>query len=260
VSAEHENAADIAGIALLDPSDPQRARFEAHAASCETCGREWRRAARLASLLGTLATPPPPSEKALARTQARVRALLASEPKAEPASSRSVGMLVGAAVLVSVAIGFAMSGPPLSAMRAIVALATVGVAALLPGMALRSEREAIAGTVGALALSVALAWLDYSEWPMIEGHTIGCMQIELAIGALPLFAMVGFARGTGARLGSLASACAGACGALAGQGVLLTSCAADESVLHVLVFHVAGVVIATVAGALLGGVAATVSR
>ena len=70
--------------------------------------------------------------------------------------------------------------------------------------------------------------------------------------ALPLAAMLAFARGPGVRIGSLASAAAGACGALAGQGVLLTSCAADESVMHVLVFHFLGVLLATAGGAVLG--------
>jgi hypothetical protein len=67
--------------------------------------------------------------------------------------------------------------------------------------------------------------------------------------------MVAMARGRGARLGTLASAAAGAAGALAGQGVLLTTCAADESVLHVLFFHFAGVALATLLGGGLGAVA-----
>jgi hypothetical protein len=229
--------------------------FAAHAASCETCGREWQKASRLAALVGTLAAPPAPSPKALARTQARVRALMAAEPRMaiDTPHARSSGMTVAALVLVSVVIGFALNGPAISIERAMIALATIGVAALLPSFALRSPRHAVLATLGALGLSVTLGWLDYNEWPLIEGHTVGCMEIELAIGALPLVAMLAFARGTGARMGSLASAAAGACGALAGQGVLLTSCAADESVLHVLFFHVAGVVVAAAAGAALGG-------
>jgi hypothetical protein len=255
--SEHLSQDAIAMLALSPRSsapEPERAAFEAHAVGCETCRAEWTRAVRLAELMGTLATPPPPSEKSLARTRARVRALLASEPRPEVVATdpRRAGITVAAALLVSVVLGFAMTGPPISIARAIIALATIGVATLLPSIALRSEREALGATGLALSLSVALAWIDYNEWPLVPGHTIGCMQIELAIGALPLMAMLGFSRGTGARLGSFASAAAGACGALAGQGVLLTSCAADESVLHVLFFHVAGVAVATVAGAGLG--------
>jgi len=196
----------------------------AHASDCATCGPEWKRAQ-------------PPAEVA--------------------APSPMPGLLVAASVLVSVVIAFAMSTPAISPYRILLALCTIGVATLLPSLALRSEREAIGAMVGALALSVTLGWLDYTEFPLIGAHAMGCFETEIAIGALPLVAMVGLARSSGVRLGSLASAAAGASGALAGQGVLLTTCAADESVLHVLFYHCAGVVVAALVG---GGLGALVAR
>ena len=109
-------------------------------------------------------------------------------------------------------------------------------------------------TASALLLSFLLAFVDYSVVPMIAGHAVGCLSMELMVGALPLVSMLGFARANGPSLGAWQTGAAGACGALAGQGVLLTTCAADESVLHVLAFHVLGVVVATLLGLGLGRV------
>lgn len=257
MSDRHLDQDEMALLAMAPTDDVERGRFEAHAASCATCGKEWRRAAKLGALMGTLATPPPPSEKSLARTRALVRAQLAAEPRSEPSKTPSLaGHAVGAAVLVSVVVAFGLGGPAISAYRVVLALATIGVAALLPNIAMRSERDAIRATIGALGLSVALGWLDYTEFPLIAGHAVGCMAMELGIGALPLVAMLSLARASSVRASALQTAAAGACGALAGQGVLLTSCGADESVLHVLFFHVAGVAVAALLGGGLGTLAA----
>lgn len=259
MSERHYSKDEIAELAMAPVSGPARAALEQHAAECAECGHEWRRAARLAALMGTLAAPPPPSPKALARTQARVRALLATEPRSEaaPQSTMLPGLVVAASVLVSVVVAIGLSGPAISAYRVILATTTIGVAALLPSFAMRSARNATLAATAALVLSVTLGWLDFTEFPLVAGHAVGCMYTELAVGALPLLAMVAMSRASGPRLGALQSAAAGACGALAGQGVLLTSCAADESVLHVLVFHVAGVALAMLAG---GGLGTLVAR
>jgi len=252
----HFSPDEIAAIAMGDGDD---AALASHAAECAVCAKQWQGAKRLVSLMDGLAAPPPPSEKAMQRTQARVRALLASEPReAAPAPVPAIrGLMVGAAVLVSVVIAFALSGPSISPYRILIALATIGVAALLPNLALRSERDALVASALALGLSMTLGLLDYTEISLVAGHAISCFSTELAIGALPLVTMLGMARSSSARLGTLASAAGGAAGALAGQGVLLTTCAADESVLHVLFFHVAGVVVATLVG---GGLGAVMSR
>jgi hypothetical protein len=242
---------------MLDGTDPDRARFEAHAASCEACDKEWGRATKLASLIGTLATPPPASEKALARTRARVHALLASEPSTpREAPSPVTPLALAAAVVVSVVAAFSVMGPSISMSRMLLAITTIGVAALLPGFALRSPSRAKLAAGLALALSFVLAFVDYSVMTMIAGHTVGCLRIELVIGALPLFMMVAMSRRADPAHGAWQSAAAGAAGALAGQGVLLTTCAADESVMHVLAFHVAGVAAAALLGGGLGRVVA----
>lgn len=257
MSAPHRSPGEIAGLAAMPEGDAERAAFEAHAAGCATCGAELRRAARLASLLGSLATPPPASQDALRRTRARVHALLAAEPRSRAAPARSpvAGLAVAAAVVVSVVVALSLSGPAISVPRVLLAITTVGVAALLPSFAMRSERDAIAATGTALGLSLLLGRLDYTEFPYVAGHTVGCLQVELVVAALPLMAVLAFSRSAGRRLGALQSAATGAAGALAGQGVLLTTCAADESALHVLAFHVAGVALASVIGGGLGALA-----
>ena len=265
----HFTSDEIAAIAMGDGDD---AALAGHAADCTDCAKEWQSAKRLVSLMDGLAATPAPSEKAMQRTQARVRALLSAgvvrgaDPTqlrrpalagTVPAPSPMRGLTVGAAVLVSAVIAFGLSAPSISPYRILIALATIGVAALLPNLALRSERDAIVASSLALGLSMTLGLLDYTEVRLVAGHAISCFSTELAIGALPLVVMLGMARSSTARLGTLASAAGGAAGALAGQGVLLTTCAADESVLHVLFFHVAGVVVATLVG---GGLGAVMSR
>ncbi len=259
MSEQHLDKDEIGVLAMAAAGDADRVAFEAHASGCAACGTEWRRAARLAELMGTLATPPPPSKKSLARAQARVRALLAIEPRprVEPSHATGSGFGVAAAVLVPVVIAFSLSGPAISAYRELLAITTIGVAALLPSFAMRSERHAIGASIAALALSLTLGWLDFTEFPLIAGHAVGCMSSELVIGALPLAAMLAVSRSAGPRASALQTAAAGACGALAGQGVLLTTCGADASVLHVLAFHVAGVVLAALIG---GGLGTLVAR
>lgn len=257
---EHLSPDEMALLAMSPEDDTQRVAFVSHASSCEACGEQWHRAERLARLLSSLATPPAPSPTSLARTQARVHALMAAEPRALVLASPNAHMnafAVAGAVLVSVVVALSLSGPAISASRMVVALATIGVAALLPSLALRSPRSAIGVSGLALSLSMALGWLDYSEYPLIAGHAAGCMEMEMAIAALPLLAMLGLSRSAGTRMSALQTAAAGACGALAGQGVLLTSCAADASVLHVLLYHVAGVALMAALG---GGLGTLVAR
>jgi hypothetical protein len=254
----HPSKEEIAGTAMLEAGDPDRARVEAHAASCEACGKEWRRATKLASLMGTLATPPPANEKALARTRARVHALLATDDRSPRDVASPISPLaLAAAVVVSVVAAFSVMGPSSSISRALLSLTTIGVAALLPGFALRSPSRAKIATAFTLALSFVLAFVDYSVLTMIDGHTVGCLQIEMVIGALPLVAMVAMSRRADPMHGAWQSAAAGAAGALAGQGVLLTTCASDESVMHVLAYHVTGVLAAALLG---GGLGRAVAR
>ena len=163
---------------------------------------------------------------------------------------------VAAGIAISSCVALALSGSPISTARGALALATIAVAALLPSLAMRSDprgghRGGVGATLLALGLSLAVGLVDYHEVALVSGHAMGCLQAELAIGALPLVAMLALARSR-PHVGAAQTAAVGAAGALAGQAVLLTSCAADESVLHVLFFHVAGVVLAGLYGAGLG--------
>lgn len=258
--SEHRDAGEMAALAMVPETDPERVALEAHVAGCGRCGAEWRRARRLASLVGTLAAPPPPSDAVLARARASVHAALASARGAAPRPSKVAGLAVAAAVLVSVALSFAFQGPPISVPRMLLALTTIGVAALLPSFAMRTARDAAIATVSALGLSTLLGLLDYQVLTMESAHALGCMRVELVAAALPVIAMLGVARSSDRRHGAAQVAAAGAAGALAGQGVLLTSCAADASALHVLAFHVAGVAIAALSGGALGALVPVTAR
>ncbi|MFO0683457.1 MAG: hypothetical protein U0234_15475 [Sandaracinus sp.] len=252
-TSTHPEKGALAVAAALDASDPERVAIEQHVALCPDCAREWEKSARLAELLGGLAAPPAPDERKLARTRARVHAQLAVEPRVVPAARTRAPVLASAAgLLISSCVALGLLGPSISASRTVLALATLGVAALLPGLALRSNRHAVGATLGAFVLSLGVGMADYHEVALVPGHAVGCLVFELLVGALPLLVMLGFSRSR-PEVGAVQMAAVGASGALAGQAVLLTQCAADESVLHVLFFHVAGVLLAGLYGAGLGG-------
>lgn len=250
--SDHPEKGALVVAAALEAHDPERIAVERHVASCPDCAREWEKAARLSALFEKLAPPPPADERSLGRTRARIHAALASEPRvAPPPRSQLPGFAIAAGLLISSCVALYLFGPSISGTRTVLALATIGVAAILSSLALRSDRHAIGATLGALVLSLGVGLVDYRELALDMGHAIGCLQMELAIGALPLLLMLGVSRSR-SDVGAAQTAAVGAAGALAGQAVLLTSCAADESVLHVLLFHVAGVVLAGLYGAGLG--------
>jgi hypothetical protein len=193
------------------------------------------------------------------RARAKVHAAMAAEtPRATatapstPERGLATGPIVGACILAAAVGSLALAGDPISTGRVVLALATIAVAALLPSFAARSERAAARVLVLALALSCAVGGIDYRVLAMEAGHAMGCLEHELLVAALPLVAAGWLTRAAGRRVGTIETAAAGAAGALAGQGVLLSACAADESVLHVLAFHVAGVLAAALAGGLVG--------
>jgi hypothetical protein len=247
---------DVIGLVMLDASDPDRRAAEAHVAECGECRREWSRADQVRALMDGLAPPPAPSAAALQRTRARIHAELdgaktkkATDPEPEVAATSAPGWATGLAVAVVGAFGFVFIEHEASALRYFVAAAAIGVAAMIGSLAARSDRDARIATLSALALSIGLGAVDLRAFAMELGHAESCFSTHVVACLLPLVAATWL---TSSRRGSTSpfhAAAAAACGAVAGQAVLLTACASEESFLHVVFFHVAGVVTAAALGA-----------
>jgi hypothetical protein len=104
--------------------------------------------------------------------------------------------------------------------------------------------------------SLALFWAHLGATPAPESvprphHGWGCLQVELGMGVAAFLLGVFGARAAARDLGVPGSALAAMSGALVGQWLLGSYCRADQTALHLLLFHVAGVAMA----ALFGGVA-----
>ncbi len=266
--SEHLARDDVAGLAMLDAGDPDRRAAEDHASACAACRSEWARAERMRALMDGLASPPEPSPAAMQRARARVHAQLesesatkaASEPEPEISASSAPGWATGAAVVLVGALGFVLIPHQGSALRYFVAAAAIGVAAMLGAIAARSERDARLATVLALGLSVGLGAVDLRAFAMEMGHAEGCFTTHIVASVLPLAAALWLMVSRRGATGPFHTAAAAACGAIAGQAVLLTACASEESFLHVVFFHVAGVVAAAALGAGSGRLALRLAR
>jgi hypothetical protein len=96
-----------------------------------------------------------------------------------------------------------------------------------------------------------LGQAPHPEVVPVPHHGWGCLRLELALG-VGAFVMGAFgARVMARELGVAGSALAAMSGALVGQWLLGSLCEAEQTALHLLLFHVAGVA----AAALLGGLA-----
>lgn len=104
-------------------------------------------------------------------------------------------------------------------------------------------------SIGGL-VSALLVWLQVEPGDQLSaGYGLHCMSYELGFGLLA-FALGLFASRRAARvLGPVPASLAAMSGALVGQWMLGARCAAEHTALHLLLFHVAGVVLATLLGA-----------
>jgi hypothetical protein len=258
----HPSSDEIVGSALLDASDPGRLAVEAHARDCADCGVAWASAQKLVVLMDGLAPPPAPSDAALQRIAARIHGELDAEKKSapavrdpEPEVAGSFGWLTGLSIVAVGAAGFAFVPHDASTLRYLVAASAIGVAAALGSMAARSGWHARLATGLALGLSIALGAVDLRAFTLELGHAESCYSTHVIACLLPLAAAAWLTMSKRGSTSPFHAAAAAACGAIAGQAVLLTACASEESLLHVVFFHVAGVLTAAALGAGSGRVA-----
>jgi hypothetical protein len=247
--SDHLDPELLAGIALLDPSDPERIAAEAHCGSCSTCRASMEAARATLGDLDALAPAPVP----LTRLEAWRDRLLHEQRRI--ARTR---MLAALALVPLSALGFVALLAPRGDLAALGAPLAWGVIVAVSGsaaLALHRGGPRLGGSVltAAIAISVALAALDATGGGIGPGPK--CLALELAAALLPaVFAIALCRRGTLARSppGIATAAAAGAIGAQLALAVLCPDHDAD----HLLAFHVGGVVLAALLAGIAGRLAA----
>jgi hypothetical protein len=116
----------------------------------------------------------------------------------------------------------------------------------------RARWPLVAWLAGAIC-SGLLAWLDAQPGPAEVGVGMHCLRFEQAFGLAAFAAGALWSGRVTRRFGPVPASVAAMGGALVGQVLLRTRCEAAHAGLHLLAFHVSGVLLATLLGAAAGG-------
>jgi hypothetical protein len=241
----HLERTDVAGIAMLDATDPERMRAQEHAAGCDECRKALDEAGRALARLDDLAAPPAPSPDVLARARDAVQKQLLA-----PSTAAALGM----ALLPIAAFGLVLAGAGASpeigwiAASALVllVLADRAFASWTKGDSKGAWRTTGLSVAVALALVLAEGFDAYTP-----SRSYDCMLFELAAGALPLVTAMVLVRLARLAPSAASLSASAATGALAGQLAMHAACG-DRHAGHVLAFHLGGVVAAALVGAIVG--------
>ncbi|HYV65371.1 MAG TPA: hypothetical protein VE964_03950 [Myxococcales bacterium] len=234
-------------LAALPPGDPDGDAAAAHARSCPGCAQALREGTRLLKVIDTELRPSPPPEAALQRAQDAVLAEMDREDRARAVPNWRSRLIFAASVLLAFGTLSALSRHrAMDAESWIVAGAAAVLAALLAGL----SNTGLSVALGVNAASAALVLLAGAGTGVSALVGIKCMAIELFAATWP-FAAAALSRGMAARPSAAGPAAAlAAAGALAGQASLHLTCPDAHALPHLLVFHLGGVVLASLAGAL----------
>lgn len=234
-------------LAALPPGDPDFDAAAAHARSCPGCAQALREGSRLLKLIDAELRPSPPAEAALQRVQDAVLAEMDREARPRPASHWRARLIFAVSVLLSfVTLSAVSRHRAMDPESWMVAGSAAVLAALLAGVS--SAGLSVALGVNAAAVALVLTAGAGTGLSALVG--IKCIAIELFAATWP-FAAAALSRGMAARPTAAGPAAAlAAAGALAGQASLHLTCPVAHALPHLLVFHLGGVVLASLAGAL----------
>lgn len=243
MSGEHVRGR-AAGLMALPAGDAERDAALRHAQGCPACAREFEEARRLLEALDALPAPAPPSPELLGTIEASILRDL-------PPAKATLGLGPWAALVAGWAIFATLAKQHAGDLESwLVSAAALLVAAVALRVASRSGWLAVAAA--GVASGALAAWAG-SGGGLVPLVGIKCVVIELIAASLP-YALVfraarrGVVQGTPARLSATAAA-----GALAGHAALHVTCPARAASAHLLVFHLGGVLLAGLLGALLSG-------
>jgi hypothetical protein len=227
-------------LAALSRLDPERRAAEEHARSCPDCRDSLDEGARLVSLLEDALPLPPPT----AETLAHAAATIAREAADERAAVRRLGWWSAGAVVVAWLFQLMVGGGfVFDARHAAVSLLVLAVSVAAVTLSRGRRRFAVAVMI---ATSLLLAHLAATSTGLSAAIGIRCMFRELWAAVIPWAVVPMIARLEGVSLRRwdvTAVAVGGALAAHAGQHV---ACRVPHSDAHLFVFHLGGVLLATV--------------
>ena len=228
-------------LVTLPDGDADRAEADNHARCCDACTDALAEARAILQLLDRHGAPAPPSEAALRRARAHI----AADMRGAGGAGRVLPALAAAAGFVLVAL--------LAKHRV-----TDPIALALAGLGLAAAALRAAGMPWRSWLGLGVTLVASAVFAAVVGGpgeldaTVGvkCVLLEAVAGSLPLATTAFLLWRRQAPYGAMVFACAAAAGALAGHAALHLTCPRRLELPHLFAFHVAGVALAALIGAL----------
>jgi len=217
----------------------------AHARSCARCAEQLHWAERMLVMVDAELAPSPPSTEALLRAKGAIELELDRRPAMSSRAARA------AAAIATLGAGAALAGPlarhhhHLDAGSVVFSAAAAVTAAALAWLGI-GRRPAVAA-LGACAISLVVAVVPSASPGLFAPVGVHCLALELFTAAWPLAALAA-AGGVSSSTSRWSTAALAAAGALAGQAALHLTCPERSAGLHLLAFHLGGVMLAAVAG------------
>jgi hypothetical protein len=242
-----EHVADHAAfIAALPEDDQERKLAEEHARSCASCRAALDEGRRLVSLLEEALPLPPPTPEALTRAAAAIEAETSHERRSRTRLAWGVGAAVVGSWIFQIACGIGTK-MDFAAGTVIVSLVTLATSVAILSI-VRSRRDV---ALGAIVASSGLLAVAAARVPGLE-PTFGvhCTLYELTAAAIPWVTATIVARYERLPQGRWNMAAFAAAGALGSQAAQHISCPVAHADAHLLVFHLGGVALAAMLGAL----------
>lgn len=252
----HLDPHEVAGLVMLDESDPERARAEAHARECPSCEAALASAHATLAVMDEIGAPPPPAPEALLRAREAVHAELARPAGLPPRGVASITPWIGAVAALAVAsfVVPLLALPWVHELPWLLSIAVLAATIVRTALALtrRTPRDAGIALAFAVGISALLAFLDGDGAG--HGHGVNCALLELGAALLPAGGALALARlgrlDLSPGIAPLSMAAVAATGALAGQLALHALCA-DRELSHLLPFHLGAVIASALIGAIL---------
>ncbi len=233
----HRIGADAAGLAALPAGDAEREEAWAHARECPACARALDEARRLQALVGDGA----PAQLG-ADAMARASRAIVSELRRE-ARRRMLASVIAVCAAFALSVALARHRSPAMQDRAI----ALALAALATALGAASRRFALAVVAAAPLAALGVALVTGAAGPPQASVGVDCLATEIACSVLVVAgAWLAIRRGTSS-LAPRAVAAGAAAGALGAVAALQLTCRAHTALPHLLVFHVAGVLLAAAA-------------
>jgi hypothetical protein len=237
---------DAAGVAALAHNDPARLAAMAHARACLTCARSLQQADRMLALLDGLPAAAEPPAASLRAASRLVLGRLAT--RVVPSHLLVVLLPSLCVILVAMAKHRAPGVGPWVQSGLLVAASLISLALL---------RVLGAGAAGfALGASVLATVPGWGPGSLEVRHGVACVLTELGVATAAAALTAWVVVRHRSRYPAPALVGTAVAGALTGQAALHLSCPSGSAGLHLLAFHVGGVVLAALMARLVAQVMA----